>query len=159
MRLYRAWFAVGGASNVIDRHAFHGTQQQCLALRARQMANARRYTFQPLPSKEVFLLSRFRITNFVRTFLLRHRSVKTNQPAPQRKSAIAIMVAHQIDCDPRQPGERLTFAAEPFLLLKCADEALLRKLLRQIGLACLRQYQPINALLIEPDEFVKVGER
>src|SRR5437588_11286870 len=92
MRLYRSRFAIGDPGNVLDRHALHGTQEQGLALRSGQLANARGYTFQPLPTEKMLLRRRCRITNFARAFLRGLGIPEANESAPQSKSAIAIVV-------------------------------------------------------------------
>src|SRR5436853_423608 len=107
----------------------------------------------------MLLRSRCRIGDLFGLTLLRLRGVEANQLPPQSEAAIAKVVAHQIDRDPRQPREYLAVAAKALLLLKSADKALLRKLFRQIRLTGLRQHKAVHPLLVQAYEFVEICER
>src|SRR5581483_10721433 len=85
--------------------------------------------------------------------------IEANEASPEPEAPVAVVITNQIDRDPRQPGKHLGIAAEAVLLLKCPDKALLRQLFGEIRIARLRKQQPIYALLIEPNEFVEIGER
>src|SRR5690348_743480 len=85
--------------------------------------------------------------------------IEADESPPESEAPVAVVIAHQIDRNPRQPGKHLRIAAEAMLLLKGADKALLRQFFGEIRVASLRQEQPADALLIESNEFVEIGER
>src|SRR5215470_1735030 len=132
MRLYCSRPTIRGPRNLFDRHSFHRAQQEGLALRHGKPLNALRDAFQALAAQQVFLRCRRWIRHLLCRVSFRLGGIETNQPPPHRKTAIAEVVAHEIDRDPRQPGKSLAISAEALLLLKSADETLLREFLRQI---------------------------